>query len=192
MASLFSSTKNTRRLIENSNRFIRSDVPAALDQNEIQWLKDQNVFTVIDLRERSEQALKPCILKGDPCFDYFTMPVTGGNMIPSNPEDVTASYIKMCDENMEKIIDKIVYSYSNVLYFCNAGKDRTGVVSAILLYTLGYDDNYIVRDYMRSADELKEFLSDHVKANINADINVITPHEEYITSFLGWYKKNKT
>ena len=128
MASLFSSTKNTRRLIENSNRFIRSDVPAALDQNEIQWLKDQNVFTVIDLRERSEQALKPCILKDDPCFDYFTMPVTGGNMIPSDPEDVTASYIKMCDENKDA---SSYYNYLNVLV--KTGKEKEALEKILKL-----------------------------------------------------------
>jgi len=34
----------------------------------------------------------------------------------------------------------MIDSYDNILFFCNAGKDRTGVVSAIILYTLGYDE----------------------------------------------------
>ena len=191
MASLFSSTKNTRRLIENSNRFIRSDVPAALDQSEIQWLKEQNVFTIIDLRDEFEQQSKPCPLKYGRSFDYFTMPVTGGNNIPERPQLVAPSYIAMCDDKMEMIIDKMIYSYSNVLFFCNAGKDRTGVVSAILLYTLGYDDEYIVNDYMRSAADLKDVLLNYAKTNKNVDIEVITPHEEYIREFIRWYKTNK-
>ncbi|MBR7009118.1 MAG: tyrosine-protein phosphatase [Ruminococcus sp.] len=188
MASLFSSTNNTRRLIENSSRFIRSDVPIVLKSNEIQWLKDQNVFTIIDLRDESEQKIKPCPLKIDPSFDYFSMPVTGGNDIPEKPQYVASSYIAMCDDKMEKIIDKIVRSKSNVLFFCNAGKDRTGVVSAILLYLLGYDDEYIINDYMKSADNLKEMLLNYAKANISVDIEVITPHAEYIREFIEWYK----
>ena len=43
----------------------------------------------------------------------------------------------MVDERLHKTINFIFESKSNVLYFCNAGKDRTGVVSAILLYKSG-------------------------------------------------------
>ena len=38
----------------------------------------------------------------------------------------------MLDEKMEKIIHTIMNAKSNVLFFCGAGKDRTGVVSAII------------------------------------------------------------
>lgn len=192
MGSLFSSTKNTRRLISGSSRFIRSDVPLNLTDDEINWLKSEDVLTVIDLREQTEQVLKPCVLMNEPCFEYFSMPVTGGNVIPSKPEDVALSYIKMCDEQMERIIDKIIYSYNGVLFFCNAGKDRTGVVSAIILYTLGFDDEYIINDYMLSAENLKETLQAYADSDKSIDIELITPHEEYIKGFLQWYKTNRT
>jgi protein tyrosine/serine phosphatase len=97
----------------------------------------------------------------------------------------------MCDEKMQRIIDKAVHSNSNVLFFCSAGKDRTGVVSALLLYTLGYDDEYIINDYMLSADNLKDVLAEYAQANDDIDIDIITPHEEYIKGFLEWYKQNR-
>ena len=191
MSSLFKSTNNTRQLIKGDSRFIRSDVPVSLTAEETQWLIDEDVLTVIDLREGSEQPAKSCPLKYDKRFEYLIMPVTGGNAVPDTAEGVIRSYIQMCDEKMQRIIDKAVHSNSNVLFFCNAGKDRTGVVSALLLYTLGYDDEYIINDYMLSADNLKDVLAEYAQANDDIDIDIITPHEEYIKGFLEWYKQNR-
>lgn len=188
MGSLFSSTKNTRRLVEGSSRFIRSDVPTSLTAEEIKWLVDEDVVTVIDLREESEQQAKPCPLKDDKRFDYHSLPVTGGNAVPKRPEDVAASYIAMCDDKMELILDMMIQSYSNVLFFCNAGKDRTGVVSAIILDALGYDEEYIVRDYLQSGENLRDELTAYAKSCPDINIDVITPHREYITDFLRLYK----
>lgn len=76
---------------------------------------------------------------------------------------------------------------SNVLYFCNAGKDRTGVVSAVLLYKLGMSLEYIVNDYMKSKNNLKELLNEFARQNPAIDIEMITPHKRYIMEFLEWY-----
>ncbi len=56
MGSLFSSTLNTRALPVDSMRYIRSDVPLNLTKEEILWLMDNNITTLVDLR--SEQELK--------------------------------------------------------------------------------------------------------------------------------------
>ena len=66
----------------------------------------------------------------------------------------------MVDKHLYKTIDFIFECQSNVLYFCNAGKDRTGVVSAILLYKSGKTRDYIVTDYMKSKENLQNTLND--------------------------------
>lgn len=66
------------------------------------------------------------------------MPVTDGSAIPKSVNEVSKSYIKMVDEQLCEIVDFIMNVNSNVLYFCNAGKDRTGVISAILLMKAGF------------------------------------------------------
>ena len=53
-----------------------------------------------------------------------------GGGIPESLESVADAYLKMIDGQMERIICAILKAESNVLYFCGAGKDRTGVVSA--------------------------------------------------------------
>ena len=181
---IFRHTRNTRWIIKNNYRYIRSDVPAEVSESELAFLKNHNILTIIDLRTESEQLKKPCPLKDIPDFRYLSMPVTGGNAVPESPEQVAVSYLAMLDNQMQKIIRTILNADSNVLYFCNAGKDRTGVVSALLLKHFGYTDDYIIQDYMQSADNLKEMLCQFVKANPEINPEVITPHENYMKQFL--------
>ena len=69
---------------------------------------------------------------------------------------------------------------SNVLYFCSAGKDRTGVVSAVILRKLGYSNQIIIDDYMESKDNLMQFLASYVAEHPEIDINTIIPNEETV------------
>lgn len=102
-------------------------------------------------------------LMDDGRFQYHCMPVTGGNAVPESVEDVSKSCINMVDVQMNKIIGTIINADTNVLYFCNAGKDRTGVVSALLLHKLGMSQEYIINDYMESGIHLKSMLEAYAK-----------------------------
>ena len=186
---IFSHTRNTRCIIKNNYRFIRSDVPAVILENELEFLKQHHILTIIDLRTEEEQLRKPCPLKNHADFYYFSMPVSGGDTVPESPEQVAFSYLAMVDSQMYRIIDKILNADTNVLYFCNAGKDRTGVVSALLLEILGYDEAYIIQDYMQSAENLKELLQQFAESNPEISLEVITPHEHYMKEFL--YERGK-
>ena len=62
MGSLLQSTRNTRALPAGTLRFIRSDVPERLTGAEIQWLLDNHITTVVDLRSDEEMSQKPCCL----------------------------------------------------------------------------------------------------------------------------------
>lgn len=186
MASLFKSTLNTRALPTGDMRFIRSDVPRNITDDEVGWLRENNIRTVVDLRGDMEHENDPCRLKNEKGFTYYHIPVAGNGDMPETPEEVPGIYLKMLDENMDKIIDIIMHAGSGVLYFCNAGKDRTGVVSAIILKRLGYSDRTIIDDYMKTRDNLTEFLKEYVDEHPGVDIEVITPHEEYMEKFLQY------
>ena len=100
--SLFEHTKNTRIIINGDLRYIRSDVPTYLSAEERQWLINNNIRTVVDLRYESEQFQKSCPLKTDNVFNYISMPVSGGNSVPISPDEVALSYINMVDDTMDK------------------------------------------------------------------------------------------
>ena len=187
MNNIFASTLNTRPILENSLRFIRSDVPTSISEDEKVWLLKNNITSIIDLRSDNERLRKGCPLFKDNRFTYHCMPVTGGNAVPPTVDDVSKSYISMVDEQMDRIIETAWNSDSNVLYFCNAGKDRTGVMSAILLHKSGMDLQYIIDGYMKTKANLKEVLEAFAKDNPSINIDVITPSQRYMKEFLEWY-----
>ena len=74
------------------------------------------------------------------------------------------------------------------MYFCGAGKDRTGVVSAVLLKRLGFSDQEIINDYMETKDNLMGFLTAYVKEHPEVDIDTIIPKEGNIKKVLVMLK----
>jgi len=54
-----------------------------------------------------ERLQKECPLIHNPRFQYYCLPVTGGNVVPQTTDDVSESYIHMVDAQMDQIIDVI-------------------------------------------------------------------------------------
>lgn len=185
MSSLLKSTLNTRVLPTGNLRYIRSDYPGNLSKEEVNWLLKNNVVTVIDLREEKEYQKNICILESEPGFAYCHLPVTGGADIPASVEEVADTYLGMLDEQMNRIISTILKARTNVLFFCTAGKDRTGVVSAVLLKRLGFDDDVIIEDYMKSKDNLFNYLTTYVESHPEVDIGILIPNEDNIRKVLA-------
>lgn len=184
MASLLKSTLNTRFLPGSGERFIRSDAPVNLTEKEIGWLEEQNIRTLVDLRSEEEAERKPCPLKDRKGFVYHHLPVTGGGDTPKSREHLHQVYAGMVDGQMEKIIRTILEAETKVLYFCTAGKDRTGVVSALLMKRLGWGEEAIVEDYMASMENLRQMLEEYAEVHPEVDLNIILPKEENIRRFL--------
>ena len=184
---IFQSTLNTRPILENSIKYIRSDVPTKVSESEKNWLLSNNVTTIIDLRTDEERARKHCPLIDDNRFSYYSFPISGGDKVPPSTDGVSKSYIAMVNTQFDAMIEFLLNAKSNVLYFCNAGKDRTGVVSAVLLYKMGMSSEYIVNDYLESKFNLEALLNEFARQNPTVDIDIITPNKRYIEEFLKWY-----
>ena len=184
MSSLLKSTRNTRALPVGNLRYIRSDYPGDLSDDEVKWLLNNSITTIVDLREEKEYVKNPCRLETEKGFTYYHIPVTGGGDTPKSPEHVSLVYIGMLDEQMDVIADTIMNAKTNVLYFCGAGKDRTGVVSAILLKKLGFGDEAIIDDYMKTKDNLMGFLTAYVTQHPEVDLEIIVPNEANIKRVL--------
>lgn len=81
-----------------------------------------------------------------------------------------------------------------VLLHCTSGKDRTGVMAAILLLSVGVDRGTVYRDYLRSNDELKAYnqeIIDHLKKE-DVDPALVKPALYVRRSFLdAWFGEIK-
>lgn len=197
---LLSGTLNTRDLggypldsqkVTASKAFIRSDVPLQVSENDKKLLLDNNITTIIDLRNDYEVENRPCGLKFDKDFQYYHCRVYGDGRLPHSVEDVADSYFEMIDEqksilNIMRIFAK---ARSGVLYHCAAGKDRTGVISALLLLLAGVNKTYILEDYVISQVYLAAVLKQFCDSNKNVDINIVTPKPEYMEKFLNMFQR---
>ena len=184
MGSILHSTLNTRALPTGNLRYVRSDYPGRLTDEEVQWLLQNDITTIVDLREAKEYEARPCRLEKENGFDYHHLPVTGGGDTPESPDAVARTYLGMIDSQMDAIISLIMNAKTNVMYFCGAGKDRTGVVSAVILRKLGFSDQVIIDDYMETKDNLMGFLVAYVEEHPEVDIDIIIPNEENIKKVL--------
>jgi protein-tyrosine phosphatase len=134
---------------------------------------EYGITTVIDLRSESEvkgapgppfsefqstSALSPLDGASDgpvflhlPLIDDATAPIL--NQAPTMPE----RYALMLDRRREAlgaIFDGIASADGPVLFHCFAGKDRTGLVAAVLLSVAGVDPDAIGGDYAETDIQL--------------------------------------
>ncbi len=191
MSSLLQSTRNTRALPTGTLRYIRSDAPVRLTEEEVNWLLEHRITTLVDLRSDEERIRKPCCLETRDGFHSIHLPVTGGDIVPTSLEHLYAVYRQMVDGQMERILETLLNAKTNVMYFCTAGKDRTGVVSALLLRRLGFGDQVIMDDYMESKDNLMELLIAYASAHPEADLDVLVPHRENMRQLLNWLSERE-
>ena len=91
----------------------------------------------------------PTPLAQEPGIRYLHCPLAGDGRVPA-PDEVPLSYMEMADGTgqMAGALQAIAEAPQAVLFHCTAGKDRTGVVAALLLWLAGVSEEDILADYI--------------------------------------------
>ena len=141
-------------------RMLRGDNPAGLSDEDLQWLLDREITTVIDLRSAGELERKPDQLSADPNFFYHHIPMVGGERLPNLEQDVGRSYFEMLErrEAPARVLRAIAQAPGGVLFHCTAGKDRTGCTAALLLTLAGVGREDILADYQVTELYIRELV----------------------------------
>jgi protein-tyrosine phosphatase len=136
----------------------RSDALHALDDEGRRVLRDLPLRTVIDLREDAQRVERPNLLEGVgaeiialPLFDGWTpSPELGvqawreGDMTP-----IYEHIVRFFGHRIAEVAAHLARPRAlPALIHCTAGKDRTGVVTALLLAAVGVSDEDIVADFV--------------------------------------------
>lgn len=154
-------------------QIFRSDCLSRLTPADIDRLKDMPIRCVIDLRGAEEIALRPNPFKEETGIDFYNISLVEGikttNYLKNQPEHLGKLYTDLLDEAGEEIghVLRIItkYTHEKVLFHCSAGKDRTGVIAALLLAVAGVDETDIVTDYAKTYPLMKEiFEQDRIEA----------------------------
>lgn len=149
------------------NLLIRGTTLTKLNEKDIEILtKEYNLATIIDLRTVREVEEAPDNkLQG---VKYFHMPIFSDaiaglshekkvrsikslQMMPSMEEMYIHMVTDDCLENVVQILRKILTANKEdftLLYHCTAGKDRTGVITSMILAFLGVDRRTIIQEYL--------------------------------------------
>lgn len=139
-------------ILTKAGRIFRSDCPTDIhhkDTSEVQML---NIQTVIDLRTDVEILKRPSYYAGVEGISYYNVPFLHGKDKPEVEAGVSAIYLKLMEDPIaiRKILTLIAQSPGNVLFHCAFGKDRTGIVSALILKICGVSNDEIIADYQVS------------------------------------------
>ena len=144
--------------------FLRSAGLDELTPASGQALVDLGLNTVVDLRWPSELESNPSVFAGSTAPAYIHIDMLGEDAIrPQPPEESSQAeqtawnycqWLLDSQYAISQILSALAESDGMALYNCAAGKDRTGIVSALLLGLAGVPDETIVADYALSATYL--------------------------------------
>ncbi|UYV36791.1 tyrosine-protein phosphatase [Rhodobacteraceae bacterium D3-12] len=151
-------------------RVLRGDGLHRLTSDGFATLTDEGLTSVIDLRSAGELTDEPNPFVDHARINFFHKPVYD-DLAPAlmatkeagEDDPLIQFYLTALidrGEAMRDILATIASAPSGtILFHCTAGKDRTGLVAALLLEIAGVDRETILSDYALTGD----FISDLVK-----------------------------
>lgn len=157
--------------------FVRSEVPKALTENDISFLRRYGVSLSLDFRGTQEIKNLPSALSSLEDIKYMPCPMMNEDaakaskreeQAPPPPTDsknfwdinwvpVYTSILEAGKDWVKRIITLAAEWEGGVHYHCFTGKDRTGIFTALLLGLCGVDYNDIMWDYSLSMTCLRPF-----------------------------------
>ena len=180
---------------------IRSDSPSDLTKAQAEKIREYGVTRVIDLRSEAEVRFYGNAFKDMPGVDFLNIPLFLGN--PDAKDDPTMEFLRthklgdfyviILEELGDRVCDvlrKISDNEGITLFHCAHGKDRTGVICAILYLLAGVDEDLIIKNYAVSYEYMRPVLDpliarDEAPGGRNMS-HVLRSDAENMEIFLGY------
>jgi protein-tyrosine phosphatase len=198
--------KNVDGRILKEGKFYRSAHLHKLKKRSIKTLENLGIKEIIDLRNSKEISQRPDVIPQNVDHKNYSAFEDEGDQLDQAKKLVLKGKVKGTDadqrmldfyktyatenpEIIKKIIHEILDSEDPVLYHCTAGKDRTGIITALILTILKFDSATIENDYLLSNNYRKQLVQKrlHLAHNLHfiypkMDLNVIEK--------LSWVEKD--
>ncbi len=170
-------------------RLFRSDYPAFVD-TDVEAAAALSLQTIVDLR-REDEADFELVSWVNHDVSHHLIPLSAGADSAWH-----ADYHAYLEVRPDRVVDAVRVlmsaAHQPALFHCAAGKDRTGLIAALLLGVLGVDDEQIVADYVLTADAVVPIMSrlmlvgPYAELLADSDITTQTPVPETMQGLLGW------
>jgi protein-tyrosine phosphatase len=137
--------------------FVRADSLSALNREDIQFLLEYGVDTIIDLRSADEIKAEPEPPALKEQTAYFNIPLVSGDIgdvTKLSPQDGAGflpefylSVLRGQHSALCEVLTAASAAKKCALFHCSAGKDRTGLIAALLLGIAGVSAEDILANY---------------------------------------------
>lgn len=181
-------TRSGRRV--RRGRVFRSDYPRFVEHDEGAAVRILGLRSVVDLRRAGEVEVE-CVDWESLGVAYRRWPLSAGG--ESSWHARYPAYLEHRPETVVGAVRAVMRpDRHGVLFHCAAGKDRTGVVAALLLSLLGVADDEIVADHVLSAGSVEAVLArlagmeTYAAMLAGSSVADQQPRAEHLQALLDW------
>jgi protein-tyrosine phosphatase len=188
-------------------RLYRADGPHALTDADAVKMRGLRLATVIDLRTAQEAHDRGRYVTtlGDVVEHHLPMidVLPDADELPGwiDPEVVARQYRSMLDRGSPTIAAALTIlsdpSAYPAMFHCSAGKDRTGILAAVVLGLAGVPDDTIVADYALSANAMEHLIDYYKRMHPDADEQLtrlapamVSAHPDAMAEFLEGIRRD--
>ncbi|KQT24100.1 protein tyrosine phosphatase [Chryseobacterium sp. Leaf405] len=194
--------KNVDGRTLKEGKFYRSGNLYKLKKKSFGEIKNLGIKEIIDLRNSKEIAHKPDHLPTDIIYKNYSAFEDKGDQLDQAKKlvlkgkvngvdadkrmlDFYKDYVTENPEIIKKIITEILESDQPILYHCTAGKDRTGITTALILTILKFDKETIYNDYLLSNNYRKKLVDKRL--NLANNLHFLYPKMDIkVLEKLSW------
>jgi protein-tyrosine phosphatase len=162
--------------ITQFHRFVRSGDLHSLSLDDQQALLDYGIKSVIDLRMSWEIKAQPNVFHRSSMLDFRIHDFWGNRFDDYRSINKTAPParkladlycrgLELSGFVMAEIMHTFAETKTGYLFHCRSGKDRTGLVAAMLLAIAGVSDNTICQDFALTQQYLKTGATNPIAAS---------------------------
>ncbi len=162
--------------VTKTGRFVRSDSLHRVHESGVSCLLEKNLTTVIDLRTKKELEEEPNLLAELQGVNFLNFPLLedlspkflGTVAVSSGSEDPLLSFYLSALHKRQTAIREIFLAMSAaapglILFNCTAGKDRTGIISALLLSLANVSTSDIIKNYTESEIAITKLVDEFLE-----------------------------
>ncbi|QBJ86354.1 tyrosine-protein phosphatase [Chryseobacterium gleum] len=172
--------KNTEGRTLKEGKFYRSAHLHKLKKRSFDRFDELGIREIIDLRNSKEIAQKPDQIPAENTYKKYSAFEDEGDQLSQAKKlvlkgkvnasdadkrmiDFYREYVTENPETIKTIITEVLESKDPVLYHCTAGKDRTGIITALILTILKFDKETIYNDYLLSNNYRKDLVQKRLR-----------------------------
>lgn len=162
----------------------RSDALGTLTRAGREQIADLGITHVIDLRSDIDRRIGRQDRLSGTGAELIKIPV-GAKTNRANFHEMTLDslYRELINHNAPEFghaIQQIAHAPGAVVIHCTAGKDRTGILSALIQLTVGIDEQTVIADYEKSNANLEGEWGDRMRRKFRRFRIPITPEFDNI------------